>query len=271
MLVGTVFLLGLDLSSPGSTSVLRTGAAAAFGPLERALTMGRDDHVARLTREQDQIAGVRRQDDASVRRAREITSVLASPAAGGARLLPARVVAFAPGTSSSTGASSGERRVTLDVGERDGVSKDLTVIAGAGLVGRVIAVAPWTSDVLVVGDRDLTVGVRVGREGRLGSVSAKAPAGATAARRPGGLSLTLLQRGTVGVGDPVTTLGSIGGRPFIPDIPLGTVVSVDPDRGQLTSSAVVEPVVDIAMLNVVAVVLSTQRSVPRPSISGSAR
>lgn len=270
MLVGTAFLMGLDLSSPGSASVLRTGAAAAFGPLERALTTGRDDDVARLTRERDLLAGVRQQDDASVRQAREITAVLASPAAGGARLLPARVVAFAPGTSSIAGASSGERRVTIDVGERDGVSKDLTVIAGAGLVGRVIAVAPWTSDVLVVGDRDLTVGVRVGQESRLGSVSAKAPAGATA-RPPGGLSLTLLQRGTVGVGDTVTTLGSIGGRPFIPGIPLGTVVSVDPDHGQLTSGAVVEPVVDIATLDVVAVVLSTQRSVPRPSITGSAR
>lgn len=270
MTVGTALLIGLDLSSPGSTSFLQTGAAAAFGPVERILATGRDDDVARPTRERDELAGARRQEDTSVRQAREVTSVLASPAASGATLLAARVVAFAPATSSTTRASSGVRRVTIDVGERDGVSRDLTVIAGAGLVGRVIAVAPWTSDVLVVGDRDLTVGVRVGQEGRLGSVSAKAPAGATA-REPGRLSLTLFEQGTVVVGDPVTTLGSIGGRPFIPDMPLGTVVSVDPDRGQLTSSAVVEPVVDIGTLDVVAVVLSSQRSVPRPSATGSAR
>jgi len=155
----------------------------------------------------------------------------------------------------------------FDVGYRDGVTKDLTVIAGAGLVGRVIAVAAWTSDVLVVGDRDLTVGVRVGTKGWLGSVSATAPVGAPP-RAPGRLSLTLLEQGTVEVGDTVTTLGSVGGRPFIPDVPVGTVVSLDPDRGQLTVSAIVEPIVDTEALDVVAVVLSTPRSVPRATSLG---
>jgi rod shape-determining protein MreC len=199
-----------------------------------------------------------------VRQARDVTSVLASPAARSARLLATRVVAFSPASS------SGERRVTIDVGARDGVTKDLTVIAGAGLVGRVIGAAAWTSDVLVVGDRDLLVGVRVGKAGRLGLVSATAPVGATP-RELGRLSLSLLEPGTVVVGDTVTTLGSVGGRPFMPELPVGTVVSVDPDRGQLTSTAVVEPAVDITMLDVVAVVLSTQRAVPRAPATGSAR
>lgn len=264
LIVATVFLLGLDLSRPGSTSFLRTGAGAAFGPLERALTVGRDDDVTRLTRERDELVRQGRQDAATVQQAREVSLVLASPAAKRAKLLFARVVAFAPASS------SGERRVTIDVGSRDGVTKDLTVIAGAGLVGRVIGVAPWTSDVLVVGDRYLTIGVRVGKAGRFGSVSATAPGGATP-RGPGRLSLTLLEQGTVVVGDTVMTLGSVGGRPFMPDIPVGTVVSVDPDRGQLTSTAVVEPVVDTATLDVVAVVLSTQRSVPRAPATGSAK
>lgn len=264
LIVVTVFLLGLDLSRPGSTSFLRTGAAAAFGPLERALTVGRDDDVARLTRERDELARARQQDAATVQQAREVTSVLASPAGRSAKLLAARVVAFAPASS------SGDYRVTIDVGSRDGVTKDLTVIAGAGLVGRVIGVAAWTSDVLVVGDRDLTVGVRVGKGGRFGSVSATAPVGATA-REPGRLSLTLLEQGALVVGDTVTTMGSVGGRPFMPDIPVGTVVSVDPDRGQLTSTAVVEPVVDTATLDVVAVVLSTARTVPRAPATDTAK
>ena len=252
----TVFLLGLDLSRPGSTSFLRTGAAAAFGPVERVMTAGRDDDVVRLTRERDELAGALRQDEVNLRQAREVTSVLASPPAKGAKVLAARVVAFTPATS------SGDRRVTIDVGSRDGATKDLTVIAGTGLVGRVITVAAWTSDVLIVGDRHLTVGVRVGTAGRLGSVSAAAPVGSMPPE-PGRLSLTLLEPGTVVVGDAITTLGSVGGRPFMPDIPVGTVVSVDPDHGQLTSTAVVEPAVDVATLDVVAVVLSTQRSVPR--------
>lgn len=270
LIVATLLLLGLELSQPGSTSFLRNGAAAAFGPLERALTADRNDEVARLTLERDELVRARRQDAATVQQAREVTSVLASPAAKGSRVLLARVVAFTPGSSFTTASSPGERRVTIDVGYRDGVTKDLTVIAGAGLVGRVIAVATWTSDVLVVGDRDLTVGVRVGKDGWFGSVSATAPVGATPLG-PGRLGLTLLEQGTVVVGDTVTTLGSVGGRPFMPDIPVGTVVSLDPDRGQLTSTAVVEPVVDTAALDVVAVVLSTQRSVPRAPATGSAK
>jgi len=259
-----VLLLGLDLSRPGSTSFLRTGAAAAFGPLERALTAGRDDELTRLTLERDELLRARRQDAATVQQARQVTSVLASPEARGARLLAARVVAFSPASS------SGDRRVTIDAGSRDGVTKDLTVIAGAGLVGRVIGAAAWTSDVLVVGDHRLKVGVRVGKEGRLGLASSTAPLGASP-RGPGQLSLSLLEPGAVRVGDTLTTLGSVGGRPFMPDLPVGTVVSVDQDRGQLTSTAVVEPVVAAAMLDVVAVVLSTQRTGPRAPAMGSAK
>jgi len=262
--VATVLLLGLGLSQPGSTSFLRTGAAAAFGPLERALTTGRDDQVARLTRERDELVQARRQDAAAVRQAREVTSILVSPAAKGARLLATRVVAFSPVSS------SGERRVTIDVGSRDGVTKDLTVIAGAGLVGRVISVAAWTSDVLVLGDRELRVGVRVGKGGRLGLVSATTPASA-APRQPGRLSLSLIEPGAVVVGDTVTTLGSVGGAPFAPDHPVGTVVSVDPERGQLTSTAIVEPLVDTAALDAVAVVLSTPRTAPNEPATGSAK
>ena len=54
----------------------------------------------------------------------------------------------------------------------------------------------------------------------------------------------------------------------MPDLPVGTVVSVDPDRGQLTSTAVVEPVVDTATLDVVAVVLSTPKDRPESSSHG---
>jgi rod shape-determining protein MreC len=78
----------------------------------------------------------------------------------------------------------------------------------------------------------------------------------------------MLEHSSVAVGDTVTTLGSVGGKPFMADIPVGTVVSVDPDRGQLTSTAVVEPDVDAATLDVVAVALFIARNAPRaPALS----
>ena len=58
-------------------------------------------------------------------------------------------------------------------------------------------------------------------------------------------------------GDRVTTLGSVGGRPYVPGIVVGTVTSVDPAQGQLTATAVVRPAVDASRLDIVAVVLPT--------------
>lgn len=101
-------------------------------------------------------------------------------------------------------------------------------------------------------------------------MSATTPASA-APRQPGRLSLSLIEPGAVVVGDTVTTLGSVGGAPFAPDHPVGTVVSVDPERGQLTSTAIVEPLVDTAALDVVAVVLSTPRTAPNEPATGSTK
>ena len=137
----------------------------------------------------------------SLEEARRLSALLEAPATRAVRFVPARVVAV------GAQGASGPERITIDAGSRDGVTKDLTVVSAEGLVGRVVSTGPWTSDVLLVGSADLTVGVRVGRAGTLGSIT-----GATGERpRPAGqLSLELVQRGTVGVGDPVTTMGSVG-------------------------------------------------------------
>ena len=50
----------------------------------------------------------------------------------------------------------------------------------------------------------------------------------------------------VAVGDRVTTLGSVGGRPYVPGIVVGTVTAVDPVDGQLTATATVRPRFDRA-------------------------
>jgi rod shape-determining protein MreC len=58
----------------------------------------------------------------------------------------------------------------------------------------------------------------------------------------------------VSVGDTVSTLGSPDDRPYVARVPLGTVTSVDADRGQLGRTAVVRPHVDPDTLDLVAVV-----------------
>jgi rod shape-determining protein MreC len=158
---------------------------------------------------------------------------------------------------------AGPERVTIDVGSRDGVRLDQCVVAADGLVGRVVSVAPWTSDVLLLGSADLAVGVRVGSAGVLGTVGSGAKG---AHRRPAGqLNLGVVQRGAVHPGDPVETLGSVGGSPFPAGIPVGVVTVTDQSPGDLTPSAAVRPAVDVTTLDVVAVLLTTARSTPRPS------
>jgi rod shape-determining protein MreC len=166
--------------------------------------------------------------------------------------------------------TSGPERVTIDVGSRDGISADLTVVNADGLVGRVVSTGPWTSDVLLVGSADLTVGVRVGSAGTLGSLTGTGTTG-TRPRPAGRLGVELVQRGTVKAGDVVTTMGSVGGRPFVAGIRVGRVSAVDPGGGRFAATGAVTPSVDVTTLDVVGVLLSPPRTSPRSAVQGGAR
>ena len=260
-LVLTGLVVALGVSGASGLEPVRTASAAVLGPLERllgpsddALSAARADRARLATR----LAAAQRE----VAALHGVAGILESPALAGARLVPARVVAV--------GASGpgGPERVTIDAGSRDGVEVDRTVVAAEGLVGRVVSVAPFTSDVLLVGSPDLTVGVRVGPQGVLGQASGTALAGG--ARPPAGLlALALVDRGTATTGDAVTTLGSVGDRPFVPGVTVGTLRDVHLGVGRLAPTGTVTPAVDTRSLDVVAVVLTAGRATPRPVATGS--
>ncbi len=79
----------------------------------------------------------------------------------------------APGSSRLPSAPSAVAALTLDAGSHDGVVTDVTVVSADGLVGRVVAVSPWTCDVQVLGSAGSVVGVRVGTAGTMGTVAAR--------------------------------------------------------------------------------------------------
>lgn len=62
----------------------------------------------------------------------------------------ARIIGSSPGNWMST--------ITIDKGMKDGIEKDMAVIAPEGLVGRVIAVSNTTAEVILIVDRDGAVG-----------------------------------------------------------------------------------------------------------------
>ncbi|HET7303589.1 MAG TPA: rod shape-determining protein MreC [Segeticoccus sp.] len=261
LVAATVVVLGVDVARPSLTDPVTAGAAAALGPVEELLSPDHRGEVERLRDERDRLRRQLQEQRDAVHRAAAEAELLRSPGARGRDVVPARVVGF------GSDRLPGTRRVTLDVGARDGVTPGLTVLAPEGLVGRVVSTAPWTCDVLVLGDEDVTVGVRVGDSGVLGAVSA-APAPGVPPRDPGQLTLTLVQQGRVHAGDRVRTLGSVDHRPYVPDVPLGRVVAVDPPRGQLGRTAVVQPFVDTSALDVVGVVLAEARRAARPAATG---
>lgn len=255
--VATALVLALDLSGAVDTSPVRGLAAAGLGPLERAVGP-REDEAARLRAENTRLTTRLADTEQRLAAAERADALLDTPTLRGLTLVAARVVGVGPS------GPAGPERVTLDVGARDGVQADRAVVTADGLVGRVVAVGPWTCDVQLLGGREVAVGVRVGPRGVLGEVSAAAPAGAPAPK-PGTLALAPVTGGALATGDTVTTLGSPGDQPFPAGLVVGTVTAVDDARRRPTAGGVVTPAVAPATLDVVGVVLGERRAQPRPA------
>ncbi len=68
--------------------------------------------------------------------------------------LPARVIGASP--------DPGSRMVFIDRGSRDGVRRDMGVITPEGVVGKILAVYPDTSQVLLLNDKESGVGALLG-------------------------------------------------------------------------------------------------------------
>ena len=251
LLAGVVLTLVaalLDVAGSGLPGRARSLAATAVGPLQRAVAGADHSEATQLAQDNEmlraRLALAQAQLTESAAAGRVLTSASAAATTAG-RLLAARVVG-------QNLTATGGRQVTLDVGERDGVEPNLTVIAADGLVGRVVTVAPLTSDVRLLDGGDAAVAVRVGG-GAMGSVRGATPG--AGARAGGDLTLTLVDGATVAVGDPVVTISSVGGRPYVAGVPVGTVTAVDPQPGRSTGTAAVRPAVDPSRLDVLAVVL----------------
>ena len=163
--------------------------------------------------------------------------------------LAAQVIGVSP--------SNFERTVFIDRGSRAGVKKDMPVIAGDGLVGRVIRVGPSTSEILLLIDRTSAVASRV------------VPSGETGLLEGDGSENTKLELfnpdAKLGVGDRVVTSGYDRGL-YPPGIPIGTVVSAPPAQSNLSRVVAIQPYVDFSSLDYVLLIIGqTATSSPSPS------
>ncbi|MFD5187093.1 rod shape-determining protein MreC [Streptomyces sp. NPDC058357] len=245
----------------------RQAAAAAFGPVENGVAAAvdpvgnaigavrdsgtRHNRIAELEQQNAALKTKLGSDDRNRNRARELDRMLKKSAAGQYGIKGAEVIAI--------GAAQGfSWTVTIDAGSNDGIKRDMTVINGDGLVGRVTTVGPDTSTVLLANDPDFTVGTRMEKTDELGFATGQGS-------RP--LSVQFLNgKAKVKKGDRLVTFGSSKDKPFVPGVPVGEVVRVDPSGGGLTRTVYVRPYVGFTKLDIVGVVVQAPREDPRDMV-----
>jgi rod shape-determining protein MreC len=257
-----VFLIIVDQRGHALDPARRAGSTL-YGTLEgAAVSFARwsvgAGRVQALERENARLRTeimVNRQRDATSTQVNAVLAanqdVRAAAREAGFTVVPAQVVAF-------SGRQGHEATVTIDAGSQDGVTRDLTVMNSGGLVGRVIQAGPASATVLLATDTSSSVGTRMADSGELGLV--------TGLPAEGLLRLKLLNpQAPLRVGQRVVTLGSDNLRPYVPGVPVGTVISVERTPGAPTRTALVRPSAGLTTLGVVAVVVAAPRGDAGPT------
>ncbi|MEV6290202.1 rod shape-determining protein MreC [Streptomyces sp. NPDC004059] len=270
LLVAIAFaLITVDIRGGRNSPVdgARQAAAAVFGPVENGLSSavdpvgnavsairdssGRHDRLARLEKENAALKAKLGSDDRNRSRLRQLDKMLKIAGEGQYGIKGAQVIAI--------GAAQGfSWTITIDAGANDGIKRDMTVLNGDGLVGRVTTVGPDTSTVLLANDPDFTVGTRMEGSDELGFASGQGD-------RP--LRVELLNgQAEVKKGDRLVTFGSQADRPFVPGVPVGVVSRVEPSNGGLTRTIYVTPYVGFTKLDIVGVVVQAPKKDPRDTV-----
>lgn len=247
-------LVTLDYRS-GAFGGVRSAASTVFGPIENAA----DDVVSpvgsffssighlssykhdnqQLKRQLATSQELVHSSDGLRRRLTELQRIDRLAGTAGFHIVHARVEAVGSGLGF-------EDTATIDIGSRNGIQAQQTVIDADGLVGKVESVGRSTATVLLASDPKFTVGAREEKTGELGQV--------TGGGR-GAMTLELFgANAQLAVGDRLVTAGI---RPFVPEVPIGHVTSVTPATGSLGRIGAVVSYVDFSSLDDVAVVVGS--------------
>lgn len=139
----------------------------------------------------------------------------------------------------------------LDKGEKDGIEVDMNVMAGSGLVGRVIDVGPnWCKVISIIDDKSNVSGMILSTSDRM-IVSGDLELMNSGMIR---FSQLLNSEGTVKEGDKVVT--SHISNKFLPGILIGYIGEIDLDENNLTCSGTIIPAADFEHLEDVLIILT---------------
>lgn len=232
---------------------VRSGARDAFSPLQRAT-----DSVlrpvgnffegmihygdlkaenARLRQENGRLQGQIVAADQATRDLASLSALDHITFVGNVARVDARVI--------DTTSSNFELTVEIDKGRDQGVDKDMPVISGAGLVGRVLEASRTRATVLLLEDTNFAVGVR--------DVASQDVAVATGQGEGHPLRVeNEASTGKLATGDTLVTSG-VGGSTYPGGIPVGQVATATTAAGALQQDVTVRPAVDLSRLEFVSV------------------
>jgi rod shape-determining protein MreC len=168
--------------------------------------------------------------------------------------VPARVIARDPSVWFNT--------ITINRGSSSGVVINMPVVTGTGVVGRVITVSPWASQVMLLTDEKAGAGAvvgQLGQSGALGSVRGRPDLGLIEMRYVSGVE-------KVSVGDYVMTTGQDAIYP--PGLNVGEVVDVKNGTATQPHQILIRPGAQLDQLEEVAVLLyrAPQRTAPEQAL-----
>jgi len=268
IIVAVIFgltLVTIDIrgGGDGGANSLRSGATAVFSPVQSAVRWFVSP-ISNTTRSVRELTRIRRDNEALrdrlevleqrfvsrrdlERENSELRALLAMKDRTIIDTISARTVAISP--------SNFEWIITIDVGRVDGVERNMPVINGDGLVGRIYSVGERSSRVIALIDPSFSATVRSASSGHIGVLDG---------RGSDPLSLRLLDpRAEIDAGDEIVTSSFDAGL-YPEGIPVGVVRSVQRASSQLVTDVAINPYVDFTRLGNVLVLRTSPVSEPPP-------
>lgn len=145
---------------------------------------------------------------------------------------------------------------TIDKGYNDGLAIDMNVMAGSGLVGRIIAVGPnWSKVLSIIADNSNTSGMVLATSDNL------IVTGDLELYADGVISFEKLvdSADRVVEGDKIVT-ANVSDK-YLPGILIGYISAINVDANNLTKSGLITPAVDFEHLEEVLVITETKQAV----------
>lgn len=144
--------------------------------------------------------------------------------------------------------------LVIDRGSAAGILKGMPVVAGSGLVGRIIEVSNRQSTVLLISDASMGVGIQFAPAQVVGVAQGQGSGRA--------LDVTLTDPSMDTPLGTVAVTSGLAGSPYPRGIPVGKVTLDTPQPGVRSHTVALSPVVDMSRLSYVDVLIWTPQTHP---------